>query len=545
MSPRSRRSSEYWADRLSRQNQRIGEKTAEEIEARLRQYYRAASADITKEAEALYSRLLAEAGDQPVRPNDLYRLDRLYHLQSKIHKRLQELGGQEIEALDSRLRRLAELVDKSTVSGLPDAAKNTPWAALPPEQAEAIANRIWCADGENWSGRIWKNKAALLQRLEKGMVDVIIRGAKPDELSKALMAGFGVGYREAARIVRTETAHVRAEAEAAALEREGYERYEFVNAADGRTCEECGRLDGRVFLMSERKPGVNFPPIHPNCRGRIVAAAGTYADGTPIQVVVRGPAAKKKKAEPAQAASRPADAEPALDEAAAYEGDIADRLRRKVKEAVSGGTVQRFEALPPDVRTPFLAGLEKADPDARTALSSILPQVEFHLVEGKNSQYIRAVDVVELNSQAKPSTLAHELFHRLDDKNGISRSGELQKALDRDFRQLKTESGGELLEYLRKQYPVAWRQTQKGNWILKKEYRGISDILSGLTEGRLNAGYYHDAAYWKRSKYSLPREAWAQFGRMLYENDPKALQTLQSLFPRFYERATMALKELI
>ena len=80
---------------------------------------------------------------------------------------------------------------------------------------------------------------------------------------------------------------------------------------------------------------------------------------------------------------------------------------------------------------------------------------------------------------------------------------------------------------------------------MKPEYRGISDILSGLTEGRLNAGYYHDAAYWKRSKYSLPREAWAQFGRMLYENDPKALQTLQTLFPRFCERATMALKELI
>ena len=122
----SKRNAEYWADRLSRQNQRIGDKTVEELETRLRQYYRAASADITKEAEGLYNKLLAEAGDQPVRPNDLYRLDRMYHLQSKIHKRLRELGGQEIEVTGNKLREVAELVDKNTISGLPDAAKNSP-----------------------------------------------------------------------------------------------------------------------------------------------------------------------------------------------------------------------------------------------------------------------------------------------------------------------------------------------------------------------------------------------------------------------------------
>ena len=189
--------------------------------------------------------------------------------------------------------------------------------------------------------------------------------------------------------------------------------------------------------------------------------------------------------------------------------------------------------------------MKKATPDAEQALSAILPQVEFHLVEGKNSQYIRGVDVVELNSQAEPSTLAHELFHRLDDKNGISKARELQKAMDRDFRQLKVESGGNLQGYLMEQHPAMWRQSQSGKWKMKPEYRGISDMLSGLTEGQFNGGYSHTAAYWNRSKYSLPREAWAQFGRMLYENNPEALSALQTLFPRFYERATMALKELV
>lgn len=287
MARTSKRSAEYWADRLSRQNQRMGDKTVEEIETRLRQYYRAASADITREAEGLYNKLLAEAGDQPVRMNDLYRLDRLYHLQTKIHKRLQELGGREIETMDDRLRKLAELVDQNTVSGLPDAAKNSPWAVLPREEAEAIANRIWCADGQNWSDRIWKNKTALQQRLEKGLVDSVVRGAKSDDLTKTLMRDFGVGYREASRIARTETTHVRAEAEAAALEREGYDRYRFVNATDGRTCDECGRLNGKTFRLSERRAGVNFPPIHPNCRGRAVAVV-TFEGGTEVQPVIQG-----------------------------------------------------------------------------------------------------------------------------------------------------------------------------------------------------------------------------------------------------------------
>ena len=283
----SKPSSEYWADRLSRQNQRIGDKTIQEMEARLRQYYRAASADISREAEALYQKVLADAENGEVRPNDLYRLDRMYHLQSKVHDRLQELGVLEIELLGNKLQKLAELVDNNTVSGLPDAAKNSPWAVLPREQAEAIVTRIWCADGENWSDRIWANKSALQHRLEKGLVDCIVRGVKNDVLAKTLMDAFGVGYREASRIARTETAHVQAEAEAAALEREGYEKYRFVNATDGRTCGECGRLNGKVFLMAERRAGVNFPPIHPNCRGRIVAVV-TFADGTEAQPVIRG-----------------------------------------------------------------------------------------------------------------------------------------------------------------------------------------------------------------------------------------------------------------
>lgn len=33
-----------------------------------------------------------------------------------------------------------------------------------------------------------------------------------------------------------------------------------------RTCKVCGGLDGKRFKLSEKQEGVNFPPVHPNCR---------------------------------------------------------------------------------------------------------------------------------------------------------------------------------------------------------------------------------------------------------------------------------------
>ena len=38
-----------------------------------------------------------------------------------------------------------------------------------------------------------------------------------------------------------------------------------------RTCDVCGGLDGQLFKLSDKQPGVNFPPLHPNCRCTTIA----------------------------------------------------------------------------------------------------------------------------------------------------------------------------------------------------------------------------------------------------------------------------------
>jgi SPP1 gp7 family putative phage head morphogenesis protein len=46
----------------------------------------------------------------------------------------------------------------------------------------------------------------------------------------------------------------------------GVKRYRFTAALDLSTCPTCASLDGKIFRTSKAKIGLNFPPLHPNCR---------------------------------------------------------------------------------------------------------------------------------------------------------------------------------------------------------------------------------------------------------------------------------------
>lgn len=43
-------------------------------------------------------------------------------------------------------------------------------------------------------------------------------------------------------------------------------KYIFVATLDKETCSICGKLDGKEFDESDKKIGVNYPPMHEGCR---------------------------------------------------------------------------------------------------------------------------------------------------------------------------------------------------------------------------------------------------------------------------------------
>lgn len=119
------------------------------------------------------------------------------------------------------------------------------------------------------------------------------------------------------------------------------------------------------------------------------------------------------------------------------------------------------------------------------------------------------------------------------------------KKTQKDWNNLLKKSNSDIVEYFKQNYPDAFKNNDKRNkTALKEEYRGISDIISGLFKDMVNLGYHHDYEYWKdRSK--LKNESWAQFGRIYYDNNPKVRKMFSELFTNYENNAIICLEEMI
>ena len=51
----------------------------------------------------------------------------------------------------------------------------------------------------------------------------------------------------------------------------GIDRYQILVAHNDKTCEECRKMDNKIFYVSEAKQGINFPPFHSGCRCTTIA----------------------------------------------------------------------------------------------------------------------------------------------------------------------------------------------------------------------------------------------------------------------------------
>lgn len=143
------------------------------------------------------------------------------------------------------------------------------FAKISPRLVENAVVYPW--SGAMFSDRLWQNKQTLIYHLREITTQGIILGKSPAALSKELSEKLGQSYKAAERVIRTETSHLHNEAEKAAYRAAGVTQYEIVGTLDERSCDECGAMDGKHFLVSEAQAGGNFPPFHPNCRCTTVA----------------------------------------------------------------------------------------------------------------------------------------------------------------------------------------------------------------------------------------------------------------------------------
>lgn len=133
---------------------------------------------------------------------------------------------------------------------------------------ENVVSYPW--SGAMFSDRLWQSKQALLFNLREITTRGLIQGKGIVTMSKEISEKMGQSYKNAERLIRTETNHLHNEAEKAAYKAAGVKEYEFVATLDSRTSAVCADLDGKHFSLSEARPGTNFPPMHPNCRSTTI-----------------------------------------------------------------------------------------------------------------------------------------------------------------------------------------------------------------------------------------------------------------------------------
>ena len=137
---------------------------------------------------------------------------------------------------------------------------------LDTNRIKKVLSKPWAADGANFSSRIWKQKAQLVNDLHTELTQAIVRGKNPHQVTQAIAKRFDVSMGQAGRLVSTEAAFFASASNRDCYKDLGVEQYEILATLDHRTSDVCQGLDGKVFKMSEYEVGVTAPPFHVWCR---------------------------------------------------------------------------------------------------------------------------------------------------------------------------------------------------------------------------------------------------------------------------------------
>lgn len=304
----------YWKSR-ARREVGMAEKTAEKAAADMRRLYERAADGIQKEIDAFYGRYARNNGltlaevHRRLNPAELkgakralkeyydfadpakirgkmareYRtklrllsarsyMSRLETLRASLRDQCFRLAAAEDSALENALSGLYADVRRGAAFDLDRRLGFCVGTATPgTAEIERIISREWL--GDNFSGRVWKDKAALLSSLETDFTGGVARGWGAEKIARAMRdtigsEGRGDFYRFM-RLARTECAHAATQAKFDELESHGLKKYQF-NAnhgvqKSGRACAECIGLDGMHFDLKYAETGMNYPPMHPNC----------------------------------------------------------------------------------------------------------------------------------------------------------------------------------------------------------------------------------------------------------------------------------------
>lgn len=302
------RNAEYWAERALNEAL-MGERSVLEYENALLDAYRVALREIKKDLESFFSKYArenkvtyAEARRRLVsaemkefkatvkmwldyaRQNGWNRVYIQY-----LEKLLNMKYITRLEMLEADIRYQIELIENNKEKNIKDlmeinylaayyvryhdfatgAEMSVRFDTIDAHTLAQVVAKKW--DDGNYSTRVWNDRNRLVKAMATILPQSFSRGLNVNKLGDMLAKELNVSQNRGRTLARTEINNICNQADLAVYGAAGIEKYQFVATLDLRTSEICRSMDNTVHEVSQARTGINFPPLHPNCRSTTVA----------------------------------------------------------------------------------------------------------------------------------------------------------------------------------------------------------------------------------------------------------------------------------
>ena len=197
------------------------------------------------------------------------RISRLDSLKAGIDYELIQAG----EKINNKMTDTLTEVYKDTYTSLTEDL-NFKKGVISSSVVKKALENDW--SGANYSSRIWSNTDNLAKAIKNEVVIGLNKGLNYRTMSQNIAKKFETSYKNAERLVRTETNHIQNQATLMGYMDAGVVKYQFLAVLDSRTSHTCSDLNGEVFKTEDATEGENYPPMHPRCRSTTVPYE--YAD---------------------------------------------------------------------------------------------------------------------------------------------------------------------------------------------------------------------------------------------------------------------------
>lgn len=302
------RNAEYWAERALNEAL-MGERSVLEYENALLDAYRVALREIKKDLESFFSKYArenkvtyAEARRRLVstemkefqatvkmwldyaRQNGWNRVYIQY-----LEKLLNMKYITRLEMLEADIRYQIELIENNKEKNIKDlmeinylaayyvryhdfatgAEMSVRFDTIDAHTLAQVVAKKW--DDGNYSTRVWNDRNRLVKAMSTILPQSFSRGLNVNKLGDMLAKELNVSQNRGRTLARTEINNICNQADLSVYRAAGIEKYQFVATLDLRTSEICRSMDNTVHDVSQARTGINFPPLHPNCRSTTVA----------------------------------------------------------------------------------------------------------------------------------------------------------------------------------------------------------------------------------------------------------------------------------